>query len=62
MDVDKDILLAQCLKNSVRLVYIFAIDYVGQYRGQRSWSAKLLNFLIFYYMYDWKLTRKADMG
>ena len=42
MDVDKDILLAQCLRNSVRLVYRFEIDCVRQYRGQKSWSAKLL--------------------
>ena len=51
MDVDKDILLAQCLRNSVRLVYRFEIDCVRQYRGHRSWSAKLLNFLIFYAMH-----------
>ena len=61
MDVDKDILLAQCLRNSVRLVYRFEIDCVRQYRGQRSFSAKLLNFLIFYAMHDYKLINKADL-
>ena len=50
MDVDKDILLAQCQRNSVRSVYTFATNYIGQYRGQRSWSAKWLNFLIFNYI------------
>ena len=40
MDADNVILLAQCLSNRDRPVYKFAIDYLGQDRGQRSWSAK----------------------
>ena len=34
------ILLAQCLSNRARSVYTSAIGYLGQDRGQRSWSAK----------------------
>ena len=40
MDADNVILLAQCLSNRARLVCRVAIDYLGQDRGQRSWSAK----------------------
>ena len=34
MDADNDILLAQCLSNRGRPVCRFAIDYLGQGRGQ----------------------------
>ena len=40
MDADNVILLAQCLSNRARPVCRFAIDYLGEDRGQRSWSAK----------------------
>ena len=40
MDADNVILLAQCLNNRARPVYTFTIGYIGQDRGQRSWSAK----------------------
>ena len=40
MDADNVILLAKCLSNRARPVCRFAIDYLGQDRGQRSWSAK----------------------
>ena len=48
MDADNVILLAQCPSNSARLVCRFAIDYTGQDRGQRSWSAKCAKFVIFH--------------
>ena len=47
-DTDNVILLAQCLANRARLVCRFAIDYLGQDRGQRSWSAKCAEFVIFH--------------
>ena len=40
MDADNVILLAQCLGNRARPACRFAIDYLGQDRGQRSWRAK----------------------
>ena len=48
MDADNDILLVQCLSNRGRPVCRFAIDYIGQDRGQRSWSAKCAEFVIFH--------------
>ena len=48
MYADNVILLAQCLSNGTRPVCRFAIDYLGQDGGQRSWSAKCaLNVLFF---------------
>ena len=40
MDADNNILLAQCPSNRARPVCRFAIDYLGQDRCQRLWSAK----------------------
>ena len=48
MNADNVILLAQCLSNRARPVCRFAIDYLGQDRGQRSWSAKCALFVIFH--------------
>ena len=48
MDADNVILLAQCLSNRARPVCKFAIGYLGQDRGQRSWSAKCANYVIFH--------------
>ena len=45
MEADKVIYLAQYLSNRTRPVYRFTIDYLGQDRGQRSWSANVLNSL-----------------
>ena len=46
MDADNVIQLVQCLSNTGRPVCKFAIDYLGQDRGQRSWSAKCAQFVI----------------
>ena len=51
MDADNVILLAQCLSNRYMPVCSFTFGFLGQDRGQRSWSAKLLNFLIFRTLY-----------
>ena len=40
MDADSVIRVPQCLSNRARPVYTFKIGYLGQHRGQRSWSAK----------------------
>ena len=40
MDADNVILLAQYQSNRARHVCKFAIDYLGQNRGQWPWSAK----------------------
>ena len=40
MDAHNVIRVPQCLSNRARPVYTFTIDYLGQDRGQRSWSAK----------------------
>ena len=47
MDADNVILLSQCLSNRASPVCKFAIDYLGQDKGQRSWSAKCALFAIF---------------
>ena len=47
MDADNIILLASCLSNRARPVYIFKIDCLCQDRGQRSMSAKSAQFLEF---------------
>ena len=41
MDADRAIWLSQCLSNRARPVYTFVIGYLGQHKGQRSWSAKM---------------------
>ena len=40
MDEDSVIRVPQCLSDKARLVYTVEIGYLGQHRGQRSWSAK----------------------
>ena len=60
MDEDIVILLAQCLSNRVRHVYTFAIDYLGQGRGQGPWSAKSAYFLNFDARYALKLKMRPD--
>ena len=40
MDADSVIWVPQCPSNRARPVYTFEIGYLGQHRGQRSWSAK----------------------
>ena len=40
MDADSVIRVPQCLSNRARPVYTFDNGYLGQHRGQRSWSAK----------------------
>ena len=40
MDADSVIQVFQCLSNSAMPVYTFEIGYIGQHRGQGSWSAK----------------------
>ena len=46
----------------MKVVCKFAIDYVSQYRGQSSRSAKLFNFVIFYSNYDRMNIIMADWG
>ena len=58
MDADNVIVLAQCLSNIYIPVCIFTIGFLGQGRGQRSWSAKLPNFLNFCTLY--LLSAKRD--
>ena len=41
MDADNVILIDQCLINRARLFCRFAIDHLGQDRGQRPWSTKI---------------------
>ena len=48
MDADNVIPLAQCLSNRARPVCRYTIAYLGQDRGQRSWSAKSAEFVIFH--------------
>ena len=48
MDAGNVILLALCLGNRARPVCRYAIVYLGQDRGQRSWSAKCAYFAIFH--------------
>ena len=59
MDADNIIQLAQCLNNRARPVYTFAICYLSQDRGQRSWSAKtcLISCIL---MQDMLLSSKLD--
>ena len=40
MDADSVIRVFQRLSNKAMPVYTFEIGYLGQHRGQRSWSAK----------------------
>ena len=40
MDADSVIPVPQCLCNRARPVYTFEIGYLGQERGQSSWSSK----------------------
>ena len=40
MDADNVILLAQCLSNRFMPVCSFTFVFLGQGRGQMSWSAK----------------------
>ena len=41
MDADSVIRVPKCLSNRARPVYTFEIGYLGQHRGQRSWSANM---------------------
>ena len=41
IDADNVILLAQCLSNRYMPVCSFTFGFLGQGRGQRSWSAKI---------------------
>ena len=40
MDADNVIRVPQCLSNRARPVYTSESGYLGQQRGQRSWSSK----------------------
>ena len=61
MDADSVIRVPQCLSNRARPVYTFDIGYLGQHRGQRSWSAKnAINFLNCDIRYSFKLKMRPN--
>ena len=60
MDADNVILLAQCLSNRYMPVYSFTfVFFLGQGTGQRSWSAKIAQFLVFLYIICFKAQKET---
>ena len=51
MDADNVILLAQCLSIRYLPVCSFTFVFLGQDRGQRSWSAKIAKLLNYCTLY-----------